>query len=65
MLYHDSHYSVIRSFNRIPVCEKCGTTKHLYEDTFKDKFKQFEWITELKEYLALDEYNKLLSNLKQ
>lgn len=56
---------MIRSFNRIPVCEKCGTTKHLYEDTFKDKFKQFEWITELKEYLALDEYNKLLSNLKQ
>jgi hypothetical protein len=64
LLYHDSHCSVIRSFNRIPVCEKCGTTKHLYEDTFKDKFKQFECITELKEYLALDEYNKFVKQLE-
>lgn len=64
LLYHDSHYSVIRGFNRIPVCEKCGTTKHSYEDTFKDKFKLFECITELKEYLVLDEYNKFVKQVE-
>jgi hypothetical protein len=64
LLYHDSHYSVIRGFNRISVCEKCGTTKHSYEDTFKDKFKLFECITELKEYLVLDEYNKFVKQVE-
>lgn len=64
LLYHDNHYSAIRGFDRIAVCEKCGTTKHSYEDTLRDKFKLFECITELKDYLAFDEYNKFVNEVE-